>query len=77
VAPKGTDQGRRMKAGDMVQARHVQTDATGKSNIGFVMRVDRSPLTNEMRYWVKLLGGWSVGPFPFRERQLKLVSKSS
>lgn len=68
-----------MKVGDMVKALHVDEKnlSNGRSNVGFIVRMDRSPVSHQMRYWVKLLGGWNIGPAPFMERQLEVVSKSS
>ena len=67
-----------MDVGDLVKARHVDEDLdNGRSNVGLIVRVDRSSLTHRMRYWVKLFGGWNIGPVPFTERQLEIVSKSS
>ena len=67
-----------MNVGDIVRARHVDGNLTnGRSNVGFIVRMDRSPVSHQMRYWVKLFGGWNLGPVPFMERQLQVVSKSS
>ena len=68
----------KMKVGDMVKALHVDENlSNGKRNVGFIVKVDQSLLTHKPRYWVKLFGGWNIGPFPFTERQLQVVSKSS
>ena len=67
-----------MNVGDLVRARHVDGNLTnGRSNVGFIVRMDRSPVSHRVRYWVKLFGGWNLGPVPFMERQLQVVSKSS
>ena len=67
-----------MDVGDLVKALHVAENLdNGKSNVGLIVRVDRSSLTHQLRYWVKLFGGWNIGPAPFTERQLEIVSKSS
>jgi len=67
-----------VKVGDIVKALHVDENLDrGRSNVGLIVRVDRSPVSHRMRYWVKLFGGWNIGPAPFMERQLEVVSKSS
>jgi len=65
-----------VQVGDIVKALHVDENLdNGRSNVGLIVRVDRSTLTHQMRYWVKLFGGWTVGPAPFTERQLQVISK--
>ena len=67
-----------MQVGDIVKALHVDENLdNGRQNVGFIVKVDRSSLTFKRRYWVKLFGGWTVGPAPFTERQLQVISKSS
>ncbi len=67
-----------MEVGDIVKIPHMNERLTGeKKNVGIITKVDRSSLTFKRRYWVKLFGGWSVGPVPFMERQLQVISKSS
>jgi hypothetical protein len=67
-----------VKVGDLVKALHVDENlGNGKSNVGFIVKIDRSSTTRKLRYWVKLFGGWNISPFPFMERQLEVVSKSS
>ena len=67
-----------MQVGDMVKALHVADNlSAGKSNVGFIVKVDRSPVSHKIRCWVKLFGGWNIGPVPFMERQLEVVSISS
>ena len=67
-----------MKVGDLVKALHVAENLdNGRSNVGFIVKVDRSSLTHQLRYWVKLFGGWNIGPAPFTGRQLEVVSKST
>jgi hypothetical protein len=70
-----------MKVGDLVKVPHV-ADNLSKSNnrkgsVGFIVKIDRSPISHKIRYWVKLFGGWNLGPVPFMGRQLKVISKSS
>ena len=73
-----TQRTRPMNVGDLVRVLHVNGNLTdGRNNVGFIMRTDRSPVSHQVRYWVKLLGGWNVGPVPFMERQLEIVSKNS
>ena len=65
-----------MKVGDLVKALHVAEDLdNGRSNVGFIVKVDRSPVSHQLRYWVKLLGGWSISSAPFMGRQLMLISE--
>jgi len=69
-----------MNVGDLVRVRHIDGNLTnGRSNVGFIMKIDRiTPARGyKKRYWVKLFGGWNIGPVPFTERQLEIVSKSS
>ena len=55
-----------MQVGDMVKALHVADNlSAGKSNVGFIVKVDRSPVSHKIRCWVKLIGGWNIGPVPF------------
>ena len=66
-----------MKVGDIVKALHVAENLDdGRSNVGLIVKVDRSSLTHQLRYWVKLFGGWSIGLAPFMERQLEVISES-
>ncbi len=67
-----------MKVGDMVKAVHVAEGLRGskRGNVGFIVRIDRSPVSHRMRYWVKLFGGWNIESFPFMERQLEIISES-
>ena len=66
-----------MNVGDMVKALHVADNlSAGKSNGGFIGKIDRSPVSHKIRYWVKLFGGGNIGPVPFMERQLEIVSES-
>ena len=67
-----------MDVGDIVKIPHMNDNLdNGRPNVGFIVKVDRSSLTFKRRYWVKLFGGWTVGPAPFTERQLQVISKSS
>lgn len=66
-----------MGVGDIVKALHVANDLDkGRRNVGFIVKVDQSELTKKHRYWVKLFGGWSVGPVPFLAKQLEVLSES-
>ena len=73
-----TQRTRPMEVGDLVKAIHVAENLDdGRSNVGFIVKVDRSSLTHQLRYWVKLFGGWNIGPAPFMGRQLEVISKST
>ena len=66
-----------MNVGDIVKALHVANDLDkGRRNVGFIVKVDQSELTKKRRYWVKLFGGWNLGPVPFLATQLEVVSES-
>ena len=66
-----------MDVGDMVRVSHIGGWLSKKRrNIGLIVKVDRSPVSHKIRYCVKLFGGWKVGPVPFMERQLELISES-
>ena len=65
-----------MVVGDMVRVPHVSVVLSrDRRNVGFIVKVDRSTMTKKIRYWVRLLGGWRVGPVPFTARQLEVISE--
>ena len=65
-----------MVVGDMVRVSHVSVALSrDRRNVGFIVKVDRSTMTKKIRYWVRLLGGWRVGPVPFTARQLEVISE--
>ena len=67
---------RPMGVGDMVRVAHLGENLSrDRRNVGFIVKVDRSTMTKKIRYWVRLLGGWRVGPFPFTARQLEIISE--
>ena len=67
---------RLMGVGDMVRVPHVGDQLSrDRRNMGFIVKVDRSTMTKKIRYWVRLLGGWRVGPIPFTARQLEVISE--
>ena len=73
-----TQRTRPMDVGDLVKVPHVADNLSKKRrNIGFIVKIDRSPISHQKRYWVRLLGGWSIGPCPFMGRQLEVISKST
>ena len=54
-----------MKVGDLVKVPHV-ADNLSKSNnrkgsVGFIVKIDRSPISHKIRYWVKLF--WGLEPW--------------
>ena len=70
-----------MKPGDLVKIPHVAENlsehkSNDRTSVGLIVRVDRSPVAHRMRYWVKLCG-WKIGPAPFTERQLEVISKNT
>lgn len=60
-----------MKIGDLVRAKH--TNGIPTKAIGLIVRIDAN--TYGARYWVKFCAR-TMGPYPFKRRQLEIISAS-